>query len=412
VSRKLKFAGVMQLTFNVSTLLLPGLANITTAVNDTGQVTSLGGGAWICDYYKRADGRSVVTDPFVPPFTNMAIVTTSQTWNSRVAGPHRVTLIGGGASGAVYKSGSHSGKATGGGAGGLTRKIFNATAGQALTFIIGTGGASVGRTVDGGTNGNNGNASTMSTSGVSLVANGGIGGVFARTATQNLPATGNTPGGTGGTASGGDQNYTGGDGGICGPTGAITSFIASGGGAVNWLGGTPFNGGTAWITNTTANNVQAASAGAGIGGNGGDASAGTDNAAAAGGGGGTGGPGGYGVSGSTGIAGIAVTFSLPPLNFKGAGGAGSTSSNGQSGGDGGGGGGSASPQGVQPSNAGAGGRLAGGGALAGNGPEGNGGFKGGDGGWGAGGGGCAALGISYVYYSGKGGDGVAIIEYV
>lgn len=60
-TRRLRFSGSLTLTHNVSTLILPTGANITTAANDVAQFTSLGSGAWSCDYYQRANGQALVS---------------------------------------------------------------------------------------------------------------------------------------------------------------------------------------------------------------------------------------------------------------------------------------------------------------------------------------------------------------
>lgn len=54
IERTLIFSDALTLTYNAVTLLLPGGANITTATGDTAGFTSLGGGAWRCDWYTRA----------------------------------------------------------------------------------------------------------------------------------------------------------------------------------------------------------------------------------------------------------------------------------------------------------------------------------------------------------------------
>jgi hypothetical protein len=58
--RKVKFTGVLTLTYNAASLILPGSANITTANGDTAQFTSLGSGNWKCDWYCKQNGQAVV----------------------------------------------------------------------------------------------------------------------------------------------------------------------------------------------------------------------------------------------------------------------------------------------------------------------------------------------------------------
>jgi hypothetical protein len=62
VRRLLTFAGVLILTHNASSLILPGGANITTAAGDTAELLSLGSGNWRVVRYTRADGRAVLTE--------------------------------------------------------------------------------------------------------------------------------------------------------------------------------------------------------------------------------------------------------------------------------------------------------------------------------------------------------------
>lgn len=61
VVRRLVFTGVLALTHNGTSLILPGAANITTAAGDVAEFRSLGGGNWKCISYQKADGSSVKT---------------------------------------------------------------------------------------------------------------------------------------------------------------------------------------------------------------------------------------------------------------------------------------------------------------------------------------------------------------
>lgn len=56
VTRTVKFLGALILTYNASTLILPGTANIATAANDTAEFLSLGSGNWQCTRYTPANG--------------------------------------------------------------------------------------------------------------------------------------------------------------------------------------------------------------------------------------------------------------------------------------------------------------------------------------------------------------------
>ena len=56
ITKTLRFAAALQITYNATSLILPGVANITTAANDTAKFVSLGSGNWICVSYQRARG--------------------------------------------------------------------------------------------------------------------------------------------------------------------------------------------------------------------------------------------------------------------------------------------------------------------------------------------------------------------
>lgn len=57
--RIINFSGILILTHNATSLILPTAANITTAVGDTATFISLGSGNWICANYQRKDGTTL-----------------------------------------------------------------------------------------------------------------------------------------------------------------------------------------------------------------------------------------------------------------------------------------------------------------------------------------------------------------
>lgn len=61
ITRKGRFAGALTLTYNATSLILPGAANITTAANHTFEALSLGSGNWIVTKYQKANGTAVVS---------------------------------------------------------------------------------------------------------------------------------------------------------------------------------------------------------------------------------------------------------------------------------------------------------------------------------------------------------------
>ena len=67
--RRLVFAGVLTLTYNATSLILPSAANITTQAGDTAEFVSLGSGNWQCFNYFRADGSAITAGSTLPSQT-------------------------------------------------------------------------------------------------------------------------------------------------------------------------------------------------------------------------------------------------------------------------------------------------------------------------------------------------------
>jgi hypothetical protein len=59
--RFVRFSGVLTLTYNAASLILPGAQNIITAADDCMLAISLGSGNWIVPFYQKATGKAVVT---------------------------------------------------------------------------------------------------------------------------------------------------------------------------------------------------------------------------------------------------------------------------------------------------------------------------------------------------------------
>lgn len=58
--RIVRFTGILTLTHNATSLILPGGANITTAAGDVATFVSLGSGNWRAVNYTKADGTAIV----------------------------------------------------------------------------------------------------------------------------------------------------------------------------------------------------------------------------------------------------------------------------------------------------------------------------------------------------------------
>lgn len=59
IAREVRFDGVLTLTHNATSLILPGGANITTAAGDIAKFVSEGSGNWRCTKYQKADGTAI-----------------------------------------------------------------------------------------------------------------------------------------------------------------------------------------------------------------------------------------------------------------------------------------------------------------------------------------------------------------
>lgn len=57
--REVRFTGALTLTYNATSLILPGAANITTANGDVATFRSLGSGNWVCAVYTKANGETI-----------------------------------------------------------------------------------------------------------------------------------------------------------------------------------------------------------------------------------------------------------------------------------------------------------------------------------------------------------------
>lgn len=63
VRRIVDFTGILTLTYNATSLILPGGANITTAAGDCATFISEGSGNWRCVSYTKVNGMAVVSSP-------------------------------------------------------------------------------------------------------------------------------------------------------------------------------------------------------------------------------------------------------------------------------------------------------------------------------------------------------------
>lgn len=75
--RYVTFSGILTLTHNATSLILPGAANITTAAGDAMLAQSLGSGNWKVLVYQKADGTAVVSGATAATQTQMETATSN-----------------------------------------------------------------------------------------------------------------------------------------------------------------------------------------------------------------------------------------------------------------------------------------------------------------------------------------------
>jgi hypothetical protein len=251
----LEFDAALTLTYNGTSLILPGSANITTAAGDTAVFVSEGSGNWRCVNYTRRNGGPVTGGSLLSVTYHTS--STTHNFNSRT----RFALVevqGGGAGAGTVGNTSGAATSGGGGAGGYTRKFFSTAGISSGTVVVGAGGASA----------TNGGDSSWSDGTNTLTGSGG---------TASTSVTGTTtfqfaPGGAGGGASGGDVNINGAyglAGASAGPAleGAGNASVASGAGGNSQLGngggGRTFSLSAAPISATGLNGTGRGSGGGG-----------------------------------------------------------------------------------------------------------------------------------------------------
>lgn len=240
----LRFTGILTLTYNATSLIIPGAVNITTAAGDTCIAKYEGSGNWRIFDYTKASGQSIVSTTIptkgAQTFTGSGTFTTNA--NTLSTTQFKFTITGGGGAGA----GSGAGQGTGSGGGAGSTAIYyvsGLTANLACTVTIGGGGAGVSNATGG-----NGVSSSAVVSATTVTAPGGTGAV----------AGTNKSGGAGGAAcTNATLSVQGGGGGFGGD--AVNSAGSGIGGASFWGGG----GGSVGTATGAANGVTATAYGAG-----------------------------------------------------------------------------------------------------------------------------------------------------
>jgi hypothetical protein len=180
--RIVNFNGILTLTYNASSLILPTSASIVTAAGDTATFISLGSGNWICTQYQRANGRALVSTAGTT-YSTAVILTSGTTWNvpATVSQVMAILLGGGGGGGGAKSTSTNSAAASGGSPGAFVTIQMAVTPSGTVTYSIGTAGTK------GSSSPSDGSAGGNTTFG-SFTARGGPGGLNASGVGSNAVA--------------------------------------------------------------------------------------------------------------------------------------------------------------------------------------------------------------------------------
>ena len=260
--RRLRFASTPTLTHNGTSLILPTSANITVAAGDTAEFESLGSGNWVCRWYYRATGQSLVQFNSLNANT-YNIADSPATWTKPSTGQAVLIECWGGGGGGGGSTGGNRG--SGGGGGGYGQLMVPLSIlGSTETVTIGAGGtaAAFSTTDTGGTGGTTTFGSRLSVGGggggQANAAGGGAGGAQWASA-QFANTLDGGAGGSGTTDAGGNSVWGGGGGGggLSGAGGTSTYGGAGGTGGGTRTGSVPGGGGAG------SNDALTSNAGAG-----------------------------------------------------------------------------------------------------------------------------------------------------
>ncbi len=213
--RIVNFTGALLLTYNATSLILPGAVNITTAAGDIATFVSLGSGNWVCVNYTKSVNLPIV-NVVVQTFTSSGTYTPTAGMKYCI----QECWGGGGGSGGVATA-TNVGASGGGGAGSYSLKRSTAAAiGTSQTVTIGAAGAA-------GASGNHAGGNGGDTSvGTICIGKGGTGSAGVNGSASGAGGAGGVAGtgdittvGNGGTSGlGQNTNNTTGTGGIGGAT--------------------------------------------------------------------------------------------------------------------------------------------------------------------------------------------------
>lgn len=171
VRKILEFAGALILTYNATSLIIPGASNVTTAAGDICEIVHEGSGNWRALNYIPATGKALVANGTLP---NQQIFSSSGTFTP-ITTSIAVILTGAGGGGGGGGSG-HTFSGGGGGGGVGVFLIKNLTIGTPITVTCGAAGSGGAVNSGGGTGGTSTFGSYITCTGGTGGSNGGTGG--------------------------------------------------------------------------------------------------------------------------------------------------------------------------------------------------------------------------------------------
>lgn len=120
--RRLRFSGILTLTHNATSLILPNSgSNITTAAGDTLEAVSLGSGNWVVTSYERASPGSITLNTSVATTSGTSVDFTGIPSNAKRVTLNLYGISTNGTSDIVVQLGTSSGVETSGYAGSISR---------------------------------------------------------------------------------------------------------------------------------------------------------------------------------------------------------------------------------------------------------------------------------------------------
>jgi hypothetical protein len=237
IRRKVIFNGALTLTYNATSMILPGAVSITTVAGDSAEFVSLGSGNWRLERYTQGSASIAPSGRLlnIQRFTSgSATYTPTPGTNSVIV---RVIGGGGGSGGAPATGAAQFSMGCAGGAGAVSRKRLT-TGFSGVTVTVGAAGAA-------GASGAAGGAGGTSSFGALVTCTGGTGGSALAAASS---AGGASSIMAGGTATGGDENINGGASKYNFISASFAGTVANGGDCPGYGAG----GGGVFITVNTA----------------------------------------------------------------------------------------------------------------------------------------------------------------